>query len=131
MLCNCTECNIKIPRGNPWIFGKDYLFCSSSCRYKFFTANPNLENKPTNPYRIPEQTQPIYMPKVPSLWIIPKHNNEEPPKEIPKEIPKEGHKEDLEENMEPNISRNREILNYILCNFYRKSSLFSTMQNIF
>ncbi len=117
MLCNCTECNIKIPSGNPWIFGKDYLFCSSSCRYKFFTANPNLENKPSDPYRIPEQTQQIYMPKVPSLWIIPKHNNEEPPKEGHKE----GHKEDLEENMEPNISTKREILNYILCNFYRKN----------
>lgn len=127
MLCSCTECNIKIPRGNPWIFGKDYLFCSSSCRYKFFTANPDLENKPTNPYRIPEQTQQIYMPKVPSLWIIPKHNNEEPPKEGHNE----GHKEDLEENMEPNIATKREILNYILCNFYRKSSLVSTMQNIF
>ena len=139
MLCNCTECNIKIPRGNPWIFGKDYLFCSSSCRYNFFTANPNLENKPPDPYRIPEQTQPIYMPKVPSLRIISKHNNEEPPKEIPKEvpkevpkeIPKEVPKEVLEENVEPNISSKREILNYILCNFYRKNSLVSTIQNIF
>ena len=119
MLRSCTECNIKILQGNPWIFGKDYLFCSSSCRYTFFTANPNLENKPTNPYRIPEQTQPIYMPKVPSLWIIPKHNKEEPPKEVP------------EENVDPNISTKTEILNYILCYFYRKSSLISTMQNIF
>ena len=88
MLCNCTECNIRIPRGNPWIFGKDYLFCSSSCRSNFFIDNPNLENKPPDPYRIPEQSQAIYIRKVPSLLIIPKYNNE-PTKEVPEEIPEE------------------------------------------
>ena len=108
MLCNCTECNIRIPRGNPWIFGKDYLFCSSSCRYNFFDANPNLKNKPPDTYRIPEQTQPIYIPKVPSLRII-CNNIEESPKE-------ENHKENIESN-------DTELLNYILCNFYRKNSL--------
>ena len=116
MLCSCTECNIRIPRGNPWIFGKDYLFCSSSCRYKFFTTNPGLENKPTDPYRIPEQTQPIYMPKVPSLRIIPKHN-EEPPKEVPKEVPEDVPEDVPKENVEPNISTNRDIFNLYFMQF--------------
>lgn len=80
MLYNCTECNIRMTPGNPWIFGKDYLFCSSTCRNNFFTANPNLESKPLDTYRIPEQTQSIYMPKVPSLRII-SYNIEEPPKQ--------------------------------------------------
>ena len=111
MLCNCTECNIRISSGNPWIFGKDYLFCSSTCRSNFFIANPNLENKPRDPYRIPEQTQAIYIRKVPSVWIIPNYNNE--PKEVPKEIPDEVPKE----NIKPT---KREVVNYILCNFYRK-----------
>jgi len=115
MLCNCTECNIRISRGNPWIFGKDYLFCSSTCRSNFFIANPNLENKPPDPYRVPEQSEAIYIRKIPSLWIIPKYNK--PTKQIIKEIP--------DQNIEPT---KMDLLNYILCNFYHKSSLF---QNIF
>ena len=132
MLCNSTECNIRISSGNPWIFGKDYLFCSSTCRSNFFIANPNLENKPPDPYRIPEQTQAIYIRKVPTLWIIPKYNNEpnkevpkEVPEEVPEEVPKEVPKEVLKENIKPT---KKDVLNYILCNFYRKSILF---QNIF
>ena len=102
MICNCcTECNNIIPQGCPWVFGKDYLFCSSNCRYKFLNDNPNLENKCTISKRVPEETQPIYIPKVSSLLVIHINNTEEPPKE--------------------NISsKNRQILNYILCNFYRK-----------
>ena len=71
MLCVCTKCNNIIPKGKPLIFGKDYLFCSTTCRYNFFNDNPHIENKKCDVDRIPEQTKPIYMPKLPSLVIIP------------------------------------------------------------
>lgn len=60
MIYECTECDTIIPQGKSWVFGKDYLFCSTECRRIFLLRNPDIQNNITIPCRRPEQTQPYY-----------------------------------------------------------------------
>ena len=69
MIYECTECDTIIPQGKPWVFGKDYLFCSTECRREFLLRNPDIQKNITIPCRMPEQTQPYYASAPPPLII--------------------------------------------------------------
>ena len=61
MIYECTECDTIIPQGKSWVFGKDYLFCSTECRRIFLLRNPDIQNNITIPCRMPEQTHLIML----------------------------------------------------------------------
>ena len=106
MIYECTECDNIIPQGKSWVFGKDYLFCSTDCRDIFLLKNPNIQNI-TIPNRIPEQT-PAYFesPSLPSPIIYKNPIN-------------------------PPCSPPTTILEYTKCNLLSKNYIFTSLRDIF
>ena len=107
MIYECTECDSIIPKGKSWVFGKDYLFCSTECRREFLLRNPDIQKNITIPCRIPEQTQPYYASAPPPLIILPSK---------------------LSPRCSPQESYIQTLLGYTLCN---KTYISNSLRNIF